>query len=60
LNLKKHIEKERISRDARMENANEMTLMEKDNKFYHNVYLYCNILIFLILISSIAYIYLKK
>jgi hypothetical protein len=60
IELKKNIEKERISRDARMENTNEMTLMEKNNKFYHNVYLYTNIVIFLALAVSIGYIYLKK
>jgi hypothetical protein len=60
IELKKNIEKERVSRDARVENVNEMSLMEKDNKFYHNVYLYANIMIFIILIASIAYVYLKK
>lgn len=60
IELKKNVEKERISRDARMENANEMTLLEKDNKYYHNVYLYTNIVIFLVLAASIGYIYLKK
>jgi hypothetical protein len=60
MEIKKNIEKERVSRDARMENTNEMALMEKDNKFYHNVYLYTNIVIFLALAASISYIYLKK
>lgn len=60
LEIKKNIEKERVSRDARMENTNEMDLLQKDNKFYHSVYLYTNIVIFIGLIISIVYLYLKK
>ena len=60
IELKKNIEKERISRDARMENTNELALMEENNKYYHNVYLYTNIVIFLALVASIGFIYLKK
>ena len=60
IELKKNIEKERISRDARMENTNELELMEENNKYYHNVYLYTNIVIFLALVASIGFIYLKK
>lgn len=57
--VKKQIEEESVTRDARLKNNYDMIELEKNNRFYHNLYFYLNLVVLLLILVGIGYIYIK-
>jgi hydroxypyruvate isomerase len=57
--IKKKIESETVTSDARLKNNFDMINLEKNHKFYHNLYFYLNVLVLVCVIGLLIYMYLK-
>lgn len=57
--IKKKIESETVTSDARLKNNFDMIDLEKNHKFYHNLYFYLNVLVLVSVIGLLIYMYLK-
>jgi len=57
--IKSKLDKEIVNSDARLQNTTQMTKLEEDYRFYHNVYFYSNLFLFIIILIGLMYIYLK-
>lgn len=57
--IKKKIEQETVTSDARLKNNNEMIILESNYSFYHNLLFYGNILVLLVILFAIGYLYVK-